>query len=502
MEQIRLNIVPQGVPPVCHVSQYDAGRVVRLILMDGLQGYVISDETFVLNVRKPDDTVVTVAVAGVSGDSFVDFVTTEQMAAVAGENICELKITKDDTVIGSLNFRMKVERDPLAGGIESQSEIHNLHTQVAAMVSEEVADQYDSDSVIFDDEATTGHGTGYVVSSEYINELEAEIDEKANSVDSWLLTGGILIPANSDLNTYSTTGNFVVVDNSRAATLSNLPVQEAGTLKVFRLIGTTARYICQVYMSFADSKFYKRYSNNQGDSWKPWNTITTSDMFDTSLSSSSTNAVQNKVVKTAVDAKANKADALLLSGGTAITNNTNLNTITTAGSYYIAGDSIMPTILNAPSANSGKLEVFSSLGTGTNYVRQVYTDWKTKQFVRYTTNGGGTWTAWESVINGTGGGAITLSGIIAAGYITGSGNYVTCTIPMLNMANSATITAVGNVNVFTPEGAIANAVQLEQSSVVSLNHHGITVEFRLKTAQTANRPCTVQIASGLTFTLS
>lgn len=332
--------------------------------------------------------------------------------------------------------------------------------------------------------------------------INSALGDKANSVDSWLLSGGVQIPANSDLNTYSTTGNYVVVDNSVAATLSNLPVQEAGTLKVFRLIGTNARYICQVYMSFADSKFYKRYSNNQGDTWKPWNTITTSDMFDTSLSSSSTNAVQNKVVKTAVDAKANKADVFLLSGGIAITNNTDLNSITTAGSYYIAGDSIMPTIQNAPSSNSGKLEVASSLGTGGNYVRQTYTDWKTKQFVRYTTNAGTTWTAWESVINGTGSGIVTVTGMVVAGFVTGSGNYVSCTIPLLNTATSATIAEVGSITAYFVDGAVQNAVQLEQSSVTSINHHGITCEFRLRAAGTANRVCSLYIAGALKFTLS
>lgn len=320
MEQIKLDMIPKGIKPVCHASQYDVNRNIRLYLMDGMQGYTLTDETVEIHIRKPDNTVITAEVEYTTGSSYVDIITTQQMVAVSGKNLCELVIKKDTTVIGSLNFIMEVEHDPLDGGIESESEIHDLRSQVAADVALEVENQYDSNSVIFDDEATTGHGTGYVVSSEYIKDLEAEINEKANS---------------ADLATVATSGSF--------------------------------------------------------------NDLTNKPVIDSSLSSSSTNAVQNKIVKSAVDAKANKADVFLLNGGTAITNNTNLNTITTPGSYYISGDSIMPTILNAPSSNSGKLEVFSSLGTGANYVRQVYTDWKTKQFVRYTTNGGGTWTAWNTV---------------------------------------------------------------------------------------------------------
>lgn len=161
MEQIRLDIVPKGIMPVCHASQYDKGRVIRCNLVDGLQGYVLTDETITLNVRKPDDNIVTAAVEVVSGTSYVDIVTTEQMTACEGNNICELTITKDDVVISTLNFKMQVEVDPLKDGIESETEIHNLTQQVIDIVS----DQYDSSNVIFDDEPTEGHVAPYTVSS-------------------------------------------------------------------------------------------------------------------------------------------------------------------------------------------------------------------------------------------------------------------------------------------------------------------------------------------------
>lgn len=99
-------------------------------------------------------------------------------------------------------------------------------------------------------------------------------------------------------------------------------------------------------------------------------------------------------------------------------------------------------------------------------------------------------------------GVITVDKVIATGYITGSGNYVTCTIPLLNTATSATLTNVGTIHLFTTSGIVENAVQLSQSSIVSLNNYGITVELRLKSSQTANRTCTVYAFSDLTFTLS
>lgn len=187
MEQIRLDIIPKGLMPVCHSSQYDKGRVIRLNLVDGLQGYTLSDETVTLNVRKPDNNIVTAGVNVVSGATYVDIVTTEQMTACEGENLCEIVITKGDVKIASLNFKMKVEVDPLKDGIESETEIHNLETQIAEIdarivppiVAEEVSNQYDSENVIFDDTPTENHGTGYTVTSEGIKNY---VDNKPNAL--------------------------------------------------------------------------------------------------------------------------------------------------------------------------------------------------------------------------------------------------------------------------------------------------------------------------------
>lgn len=169
MERIRLDIIPKGLMPVCHASQYDDGRVIRLDLMDGLQGYSLTDEEIELDVRKPDGHIVTASVDVVAGNTFVDIVTTEQMCAVEGENICELKISKDGAEIYSLNFRMMVEKSVTEGGDPSESFIHNLNQQIY----DAVADQYEG-NVIFDDVPTANHGTPYTVTSEGIKNAISE----------------------------------------------------------------------------------------------------------------------------------------------------------------------------------------------------------------------------------------------------------------------------------------------------------------------------------------
>ena len=131
MEIIKLNLIPSGVNPTCHCSQYDNGRIIRIELFDGLIPYVIQDgDTFTLNVRKPDNTIVTTTLTATQGNKYVDLVTTTQICAVVGRNLCDLKITNGSVEIGTLNFYMQVERDVLSNGISSQSVIKDLQDQI------------------------------------------------------------------------------------------------------------------------------------------------------------------------------------------------------------------------------------------------------------------------------------------------------------------------------------------------------------------------------------
>lgn len=166
MESFNLNIIPGKDRPVCHASQYDIGRTIHVNLFEGFNVFTLDGtEVISISVRKPDGNVVTESVTNTS-DSYVEFVTTEQMTACHGSNLCELKLEKGADVIGTMNFILEVEQDPLDGGVQSDTNIHNLQTQVADLVAIEVADQYDSADVIFDNTPTAGHGVGYAVTSE------------------------------------------------------------------------------------------------------------------------------------------------------------------------------------------------------------------------------------------------------------------------------------------------------------------------------------------------
>ena len=136
MEQITLDLIPSGSNPICHASQYDDGRTIRVNLTENGSPYTLSTETVELHVRKGDGNMVSESVAVVSGKTFLEFATTEQMTAISGYNIGELQLSKNGAVIGTLNFILLVEGDPMYnnGSVPSVSAIWNLQSQVNADV--------------------------------------------------------------------------------------------------------------------------------------------------------------------------------------------------------------------------------------------------------------------------------------------------------------------------------------------------------------------------------
>lgn len=139
MEQINLNLIPSGIMPRCHVSQYDTNRQIKINLIDGNTPHAVKNsEVYYLDVRKPDNTIVRKQLTPTANDTFVIIETTQQMTAVYGDNLCELTIGNYDgqtSSIASLNFIMEVEQDVLADGDPSQSEIDDLPDMVDALLT-------------------------------------------------------------------------------------------------------------------------------------------------------------------------------------------------------------------------------------------------------------------------------------------------------------------------------------------------------------------------------
>ena len=142
-EVIKLNLIPKGEMPVFHCSQFDNGRLINIELYRGEDAYTIPEGcTAELHCRKVDGNIVTIG-SPVVDENTVKFTSTTQLTACNGKNLCEVAILgADDYLIGSLNFWLEVEVDPLKGGINSTSEIHDLYDQIEEITAEVIGDDY------------------------------------------------------------------------------------------------------------------------------------------------------------------------------------------------------------------------------------------------------------------------------------------------------------------------------------------------------------------------
>ena len=212
LERIVLNIIPAGEMPVFHCSQYENGRpvIIDLVSSDDDAFLVPEGATVELHCRKVDDNIVTLEPDEVDNNT-VTFVSTEQLTACPGDNLCEVVLFADtDPVqtIATLNFILHVEPDPMEGGLTSDTQIHNLTEQIEEITQQVIGDDYYNKTEVDDllddkaDKATT-----------YTKlEVDTALNLKADKSTTYTKTqvdNALALKANTaDLATVATTGDY------------------------------------------------------------------------------------------------------------------------------------------------------------------------------------------------------------------------------------------------------------------------------------------------------
>ena len=196
VENITLNLIPTGDTPSIHAAQYDVERPFTITLKEGADDFTPTGYTIELQVRKVDNNIVTAIPTSTSGN-VITFNTTEQMTACSGTNLAELQLTKDSQTFATLHFYLVVQRDVLAGGLTSQSEIYDLEEQIAAIVPEVIGDEYYTAEEVDEKiaEIPTFDPTDYYTKSQLYTKTETNgfLSQKANI---------------SSLSTVATTGSY------------------------------------------------------------------------------------------------------------------------------------------------------------------------------------------------------------------------------------------------------------------------------------------------------
>lgn len=125
-----LNIYPDRVPQVVHLSQYDTDFELVFNLFSSFGEFSIEQGTYAeIRFTKPDGN--GYSARGTIDGTSVTFAGDEQMTPIAGQFPAEVTLfSVDDKELSTVNFVMDIERSPMDGSTISDSDIEELNALI------------------------------------------------------------------------------------------------------------------------------------------------------------------------------------------------------------------------------------------------------------------------------------------------------------------------------------------------------------------------------------
>ena len=109
-QTFNLDLIPQGVPPIVHVSQYDKGQTWSIHLFEnGVVFPVPLGTSAAVQGTKPDNTGFQYPAVISVGDNVVTFTVEQQMTVLGGQFECELVLVNGENQVATINFILDVE---------------------------------------------------------------------------------------------------------------------------------------------------------------------------------------------------------------------------------------------------------------------------------------------------------------------------------------------------------------------------------------------------------
>ena len=141
MQSVNLQIAPTGISPVINVSQFDVGIPFQLVLYDGASAYNLpAGTTARVEGVKPDNHTFSYTDAVSVTNNVLTITTKEQMTVLAGDVKCEIRLSKNSTDRGTLNFILRVEESPINDNTDPSD------TEIPAIIELATQEVYDSEA--------------------------------------------------------------------------------------------------------------------------------------------------------------------------------------------------------------------------------------------------------------------------------------------------------------------------------------------------------------------
>ena len=208
MQELDLQYAPIGVNPVVHVSQYDVGRQFKLKIYDGATAYSMpSGTTARIDGLKPDKTAFSYSDAVSVSGNIVTVTTKDQMTVLNGTVICEIRFRNGINDIGTLNFKLEVEKSPIDNDIPiSDTEIpaiidlaqtHMLNAEAWARGTKnsipvsETDEQYHNNSKYYSEQSASSASASANSATASANSAAASANSADDSADSATLSWAI-----------------------------------------------------------------------------------------------------------------------------------------------------------------------------------------------------------------------------------------------------------------------------------------------------------------------
>ena len=274
-QTINLNLIPGGVMPVVHLSQFDQDVDGSLIfnIYNGPVPYDLTDCVAHIQGHKPDGTVFDYQCT--VHETYVTAATEYQMTVVAGQYQAEMRISKNGSAVGTVNLVFSVEPSTMTDVDLSHTDIPALMLEIEQAVVSTGENAEDAEDSVEDSEAwAVGQRAGQDVPSTdptYHNNAKYYSKQSGQGVEdaeAWAIGERGGVPVTSGDETYHNNSKYYSEESATSATASEGSAEDSEAYAIGKRGGSDVPSTDPAYHN--NSKYWKDQAEGKAEDAEAW----------------------------------------------------------------------------------------------------------------------------------------------------------------------------------------------------------------------------------------